>query len=85
MYQGVDNHIMDKSKQGPGHLSHVLQLWQVGSTLSVEPKTKFLFSDRFRKMKQVTPEFLRRTGEKKLTAQTNTVFDPEYLDSMVNP
>ena len=34
-------------------------------------------------MKQVTPEFLRRTGEKKVTAQTNTVFDPEYLDSMV--
>merc|ERR1712204_53238 len=40
-------------------------------------------SGRFRKMKQATPQFLQRIGEKQETAFTNTVLDPDYLDSMV--
>jgi len=34
-------------------------------------------------MKQATPQFLSRTVEKKQTEQTDTVFDPDYLDIMV--
>ena len=40
-------------------------------------------SGRFRKMNQATPQFLQRIGEKQETAFTNTVLDPDYLDSMV--
>ena len=34
-------------------------------------------------MNQATPQFLQRIGEKQETAFTNTVLDPDYLDSMV--
>ena len=40
-------------------------------------------SGRFRKMKQATPNFLARTQVKKVNEKTATVFDPDYLDTMV--
>jgi hypothetical protein len=41
-------------------------------------------SGRFRKMKQATSTFLTRTQVKKITEKTATVFDPDYLDQMVD-
>ena len=38
---------------------------------------------RFRKIKQQNPEYFQRSGEKRVTEHTNTVLDPDYLDSMV--
>ena len=45
--------------------------------------TKCWNSGRFRKMKQPTSTFLTRTQVKKVTEKTSTVFDPDYLDQMV--
>jgi len=45
--------------------------------------TQILASGRFRKMKQATPNFLARTQVKEVTEKTSTVFDPDYLDTMV--
>ena len=35
-------------------------------------------------MKQAAPTHLARTGVKKVTEKTSTIFDPDYLDQMVN-
>jgi len=35
-------------------------------------------------MKQAAPTHLARTGVKKITEKTSTIFDPDYLDQMVN-
>jgi len=43
-----------------------------------------LNSGKFRKMKPPTAAFLTRTQEKKVTNKTDTVFDPDYLDKMVD-
>ena len=60
------------------------QCYIVISARHFSSSAQMLNSGRFRKMKQANPNFLARTQVKKVTEKTATVFDPDYLDQMVD-